>query len=82
MGVFDAAVASMRWLDWSQTYGSIDLIREMIEGQDPCLVIHGDGVIVPQHMHDKAGDLLAQMDQAKDLVDQANQICIEVLKAL
>ena len=86
MGVMDAGGAAMSGLmDWPNAYGTIDWLREKVdEAEMPDAVLHeGDELFgVKPHLVDPKQLLLDRLDVAYEMVDDATQICYEVLEAL
>ena len=86
MGVLDAGAAAMGgMMDWPSAYGTIDHLRDLVEEAPmPDAVVHeGDELFgVKPHMADPKQLLLAKLDQAFEMVDDAVQICYQVLEAL
>ena len=83
MGVQDAVLAAITGrMDWSQTEGTIDHIEELVNDLPEVLEIHGNGLVVERHFHDKKGELKELVQEARSKVDKARQICYKVLERL
>ena len=82
MGVFDAAGAAITGaLDWCGVYGFLDDLERRVSTV-PDMEIHGNGVFVKKHPHFPRSELEAKLAEARQKVDEANQLCVQVLEAL
>ena len=86
MGVLDAGAAAMGgMMDWPQAFGTIDHLRNLVKkAQMPDAVVHEGAELfgVKPHLADPKQLLFAELDRAYEMVDDATQICYQVLEAL
>ncbi len=83
MGVMETASAIMGGVfDWNSAYGTIEWLRQMVNGLEDEVEVHGDGLFVKPHICSRKEALRSELDRAFELIEEARQTCLQVLEAI